>query len=230
MGCIGSGLLGWMALLSIPLDTISFICLTMSIGFSVDYVIHVAHFFGQAIGTPRERAVEALVAVGGSLAKAGMTDFLGMALIGTSNSEACTTPPSSFLHSHLSLLVASSFLPPSPSLTTHQTFQTFFHMFAAIVILGLFGGLAFFPAAASLVGRWVPSERSSHSDHIRPSGVFTVPKAAQVLPPKPQAQSPEKHQPPPIRQADPPVCPVLSRKKLSLGDTVPNPPLKMQQV
>lgn len=41
-----------------------------------------------------------------------------------------------------------------------EVFRIFFKMLVATVFLGLLTGLAFFPAAVTLVGRWIPPKKN----------------------------------------------------------------------
>ena len=57
---IDGGIFLLMYLWAVPLDAVAFICLAMSIGLSVDYVVHVAHAFEHEEGTPEQRIKAAL--------------------------------------------------------------------------------------------------------------------------------------------------------------------------
>lgn len=127
MLCIDACLFGWMALLSMPIDTLTYISLAISIGVSVDYVIHVAHCFEYSTGTPRERAANAVVRITSPLLRAGLSDFLGMCFLTFMDSPA---------------------------------FVEFFKMFAAVIALGHFGGLVFYPGMASLLGCLITPSRA----------------------------------------------------------------------
>jgi len=62
----------------LPIDVVAFLVLAMSIGLSVDYVVHVAHAFEHEDGNPSERLQKALSGIGMSVAKGGVSTFLGI--------------------------------------------------------------------------------------------------------------------------------------------------------
>lgn len=86
IAAVDGGLFIMMAFWAVPLDIGSFICLAIAVGLSVDYVVHVAHAFEHAHGTPAERAVAALHEIGGSVFKGGASTFLGIVLLAGSES------------------------------------------------------------------------------------------------------------------------------------------------
>jgi predicted RND superfamily exporter protein len=79
-------LLGVMRLWDIPIDAVTFICLAMAVGLSVDYVVHVAHAaFEKGLPvTPEAVKVqieEALDNTGASVLKGAGSTFLGVLLL-----------------------------------------------------------------------------------------------------------------------------------------------------
>lgn len=87
IACVDGGLFVVMWVWDVPLDVSAFICLAISIGLAVDYVVHVAHAFEHSPGTPPERAQAALVEIGGAVFKGGMSTFLGIVLLAASSAE-----------------------------------------------------------------------------------------------------------------------------------------------
>eukprot|EP00442_Polarella_glacialis_P016829 CAMPEP_0115075622 /NCGR_PEP_ID=MMETSP0227-20121206/15973_1 /TAXON_ID=89957 /ORGANISM="Polarella glacialis, Strain CCMP 1383" /LENGTH=892 /DNA_ID=CAMNT_0002462671 /DNA_START=131 /DNA_END=2810 /DNA_ORIENTATION=- len=86
IACIDSTLLGLMSLWDIPIDAISFICLAMAVGLSVDYVVHLAHAALEN-GMPKGRAAvrkqieKALDTTGASVLKGAVSTLLGVLLL-----------------------------------------------------------------------------------------------------------------------------------------------------
>jgi len=87
IAAVDGGLFCVMWLWNVPLDVSAFICLAISIGLAVDYVVHVAHAFEHSSGDARERAQEGLREIGGSVFKGGMSTFLGIVLLSAAPSE-----------------------------------------------------------------------------------------------------------------------------------------------
>ena len=80
-------LFGLMYLWDVQLNSISMINLVMAIGFTVDYVSHVAHAVViSREDTVNERIVHALGSVGASVLLGGVSTFLGMSLTGFAKS------------------------------------------------------------------------------------------------------------------------------------------------
>lgn len=65
----------------IAIDVVAFLVLAMSIGLSVDYVVHVAHAFEHENGTPSVRLQNALSGIGMSVAKGGVSTFVGISAL-----------------------------------------------------------------------------------------------------------------------------------------------------
>jgi len=132
-----------MYLWNIPIDTVSFLCLTMSIGLSVDYVVHIAHAYecfdyshteGQetektdtlrsedlandATKKTKDKLRFALSGTGRSVTKGGISTFIGLIMLAFSPAKA---------------------------------FRVFFKMLFSTVLLGLYAGLVYFPACIILV-------------------------------------------------------------------------------
>jgi len=125
-----------MYLSEIPIDATSFLCLTMSIGLSVDYACHIAHAFENSQGGSTiviERLRDALAGVGKSVAKGGVSTFTGICVLAFSNSNI---------------------------------FRTFFKLLFSTVILGLSVGLVFFPACITLVGKWIKPTKLSIDNNV----------------------------------------------------------------
>ncbi|GMH91791.1 hypothetical protein TrST_g1853 [Triparma strigata] len=89
---IDADLMGMMYFLDINISAVSFICILMSIGLSVDYCVHIGHAFTHSDGeTPNMRLVEAVKLIGTSVLKGGMTTFLGTIVLAFSGSDAFRT-------------------------------------------------------------------------------------------------------------------------------------------
>ncbi|GMH70128.1 hypothetical protein TL16_g05332 [Triparma laevis f. inornata] len=89
---IDADLMGMMYFLDINISAISFICILMSIGLSVDYCVHIGHAFTHSDGeAPNIRLVEAVKMMGTSVLKGGMTTFLGTIVLAFSSSDAFRT-------------------------------------------------------------------------------------------------------------------------------------------
>lgn len=83
---IDADLMGMMYFLDINISAISFICILMSIGLSVDYCVHIGHAFTHSDGeAPNIRLVEAVKMMGTSVLKGGMTTFLGTIVLAFSS-------------------------------------------------------------------------------------------------------------------------------------------------
>eukprot|EP00927_Polykrikos_kofoidii_P070532 TRINITY_DN668_c2_g1_i1.p1 TRINITY_DN668_c2_g1~~TRINITY_DN668_c2_g1_i1.p1 ORF type:complete len:1325 (-),score=185.29 TRINITY_DN668_c2_g1_i1:113-4033(-) len=87
MAVIDMGLFCMMLLWSVPLDVSSFICLAVSVGLSVDYVLHIAHAVEATSGSGEERAVAGFQEIGISVVKGGCSTFLGILGLAFSPSE-----------------------------------------------------------------------------------------------------------------------------------------------
>lgn len=74
--------IGWMILLNISLDPITYACLVMAVGLTVDYVIHIVHSISKSIPINNkndytERLSIAMNEMGGSVFKGAITTLLG---------------------------------------------------------------------------------------------------------------------------------------------------------
>mmetsp|Transcript_4040 Transcript_4040/g.13555 ORF Transcript_4040/g.13555 Transcript_4040/m.13555 type:complete len:204 (+) Transcript_4040:3-614(+) len=119
-------LLGWMYILDIRANAVSFVNLVMAVGLSVDYSVHVAltveehyaqlkrrHEAGTGPApTMHEAVVETLAGIGVSVIKGAWTTFLGILVIAFTSSVA---------------------------------FRTFFRMLSGTVLLGVIHGLTILP-------------------------------------------------------------------------------------
>jgi len=86
---IDCDMLGIMYVCGINVSSISFVCLLMGIGLSVDYCVHIGHAFTHSYGkTPNDRLVEAIKMMGTSVLKGGFTTFLGTVVLGFASSDA----------------------------------------------------------------------------------------------------------------------------------------------
>jgi predicted RND superfamily exporter protein len=82
-------LLGIMYLWGVNISSVSFVCLVMSVGLSVDYCVHIGHAFTHSRGdTPNDRLVEAVKMMGTSVMKGGLTTFLGTVVLSGASSDA----------------------------------------------------------------------------------------------------------------------------------------------
>jgi predicted RND superfamily exporter protein len=89
---IDCDLLGFMYLSGIHVSSVSFICLLMGVGLSVDYCVHIGHAFTHSFGkTPNDRLMEAIKMMGTSVLKGGFTTFLGTIVLAFSSSSAFKT-------------------------------------------------------------------------------------------------------------------------------------------
>mmetsp|Transcript_29738 Transcript_29738/g.79916 ORF Transcript_29738/g.79916 Transcript_29738/m.79916 type:complete len:916 (+) Transcript_29738:81-2828(+) len=121
--CVASiytDLLGVLYMLDIPLNGVSFVCLVMSVGLSVDYCVHIAHtyehFYREAgkkgLAARKEAVNAAMTKMGTSVLKGGWTTILGIFVIAFTSSVA---------------------------------FRTFFRILVFTVILGAIHGLILLP-------------------------------------------------------------------------------------
>jgi len=86
---IDLNLLGIMYFWGVNVSSVSFVCLVMSVGLSVDYCVHIGHAFTHSHGdTPNERLVEAVKMMGTSVMKGGGTTFLGTVVLAGASSDA----------------------------------------------------------------------------------------------------------------------------------------------
>ncbi|EZG45095.1 patched family protein [Gregarina niphandrodes] len=73
------GVFGGMAMLGIQLNILSMILLVLSIGFSVDYTVHVIHTFCHTLGkNPNARAVETLILICSPVTHGAISTLLGI--------------------------------------------------------------------------------------------------------------------------------------------------------
>ena len=77
-----------MVVWDVQLNTVSMTIIIMSIGFSVDYMAHIAHsYIVSSNGTPEERMIHSLTTIGGSVMKGGVSTFLGVLATAFSSSK-----------------------------------------------------------------------------------------------------------------------------------------------
>ena len=89
---INLDLLGVMYFWNITVSAVSFVCILMSTGLSVDYCVHIGHAFTHSDGeTPNDRLVEAVKMLGKSVLQGGFTTFLGTIVLVFSSSDAFQT-------------------------------------------------------------------------------------------------------------------------------------------
>eukprot|EP00922_Rhytidocystis_sp_ex-Travisia-forbesii_P026133 GHVS01038290.1.p1 GENE.GHVS01038290.1~~GHVS01038290.1.p1 ORF type:complete len:747 (+),score=129.63 GHVS01038290.1:29-2269(+) len=73
------GLLGFMPLVGLELNMVTMVTLIMSIGFSVDYTLHVVHTFTDCVGpTRRNRMIETMILMGVAVTNGCVSTFLGI--------------------------------------------------------------------------------------------------------------------------------------------------------
>ena len=117
IGMIDVDLIGWMAVNNVSLDTLAYGELVMSVGLTVDYIIHIAHAITDAEPTDkndfRERLTIAFHDMGVGVAKGALTTFLGIMTLIFSQSEA---------------------------------FRVFFLMFCGIILISVLHGFLLIPA------------------------------------------------------------------------------------
>eukprot|EP01083_Nonionella_stella_P181658 651444_1 len=116
--CIDVCLFGWMYLVGIDLQVVSFAQLCMAVGLTVDYVIHMVHAIAavelKAEDDGYEKRIRvAMLGTGSSVIKGAFTTFLGASVLAFSNSYA---------------------------------FRSFFMMLAGIIIIASLFGLVVAPA------------------------------------------------------------------------------------
>jgi len=80
-------LTGAMYVLDIPIDVISFILLTIAIGLSVDYIVHLAHAYEHAVGDKYQKVAFAMNTAGISVFKGAFSTFLGTVVLGFTTAE-----------------------------------------------------------------------------------------------------------------------------------------------
>ncbi|XP_017304818.2 patched domain-containing protein 3-like, partial [Diaphorina citri] len=79
---IGTGVLGYMALWSVNLDSISMINLIMCTGFSVDFTAHICYsYMSSSSDDPKERVREALYSVGLPIFQGAVSTILGVSAL-----------------------------------------------------------------------------------------------------------------------------------------------------
>ena len=92
IGMIDVDLIGWMALNNVSLDTLAYGELVMSVGLTVDYIIHIAHAITDAQPNDpnnfRERLTIAFHDMGVGVAKGALTTFIGIMVLIFSQSQA----------------------------------------------------------------------------------------------------------------------------------------------
>ena len=87
-------LFGWMQLIGMTLDTLTYAQLVMAVGLTVDYVVHIAHAIADLGGkdsNPTRRAAIALATMGTGVAKGAWTTLLGVLTLIFSQSLAFRT-------------------------------------------------------------------------------------------------------------------------------------------
>jgi len=121
---VDSLLFGGMALWAIPIDALTFCCLAMAVGLSVDYVVHLAFACLEDKDEPsstaddiQEKVAKALRRTGASVLKGATSTFLGIFLL---------------------------------SMAPAGIFRIFFKMFFMIVLLGVGVGFVLFPSMLTL--------------------------------------------------------------------------------
>lgn len=79
---VDTGVIGFMTLWGIRLDTVSMITIIMSIGFSVDFAAHTAHaFVASEESSPSKRIPEALGSIGWPALQGGLSTVLGVVVL-----------------------------------------------------------------------------------------------------------------------------------------------------
>ena len=114
---------GWMYMVGIDLQTISFCQLCMAVGLTVDYVIHMVHAIAEMKLDPNNNGYDrrikfAMIETGGSVIKGAVTTFVGASVLAFAGSVA---------------------------------FRSFFYMLAGIIIVAVLFGLIFAPAVMGLM-------------------------------------------------------------------------------
>lgn len=73
------GLLGFMPFVGLELNMVTMVTLIMSIGFSVDYTLHVVHTFTDCVGpTRRNRVIETMILMGVAVTNGCFSTFVGI--------------------------------------------------------------------------------------------------------------------------------------------------------
>jgi len=77
-----------MVVWNVQLNTIPMTIIVMAIGFSVDYMAHIAHaYVVSSMATPEERMIQSLTSIGGSVMKGGISTFVGVLATAFSSSK-----------------------------------------------------------------------------------------------------------------------------------------------
>eukprot|EP01084_Bolivina_argentea_P213695 362852_1 len=81
VGMIDAWFIGWMIALNVSLDPITYACLVMAVGLTIDYMIHITHAISNAKPKNKndfsERLSIAMTEMGGSVFKGALTTLLG---------------------------------------------------------------------------------------------------------------------------------------------------------
>ena len=84
-------LLGVLQLAGLHINALSYVCLVMSIGLLVDFIVHILFRYYELPGTRREKTVEMLKTMGASVLLGGTTTFLGTLPLMFTTSDVFTT-------------------------------------------------------------------------------------------------------------------------------------------
>ena len=71
--------------MGVTIDSISCICIVLSIGLCVDYSAHIAHTFGAAVGNSKECTHAALTDIGPAVLNGGITTLLALFVLAFSD-------------------------------------------------------------------------------------------------------------------------------------------------
>lgn len=80
-------ILAWIPLMGLELNSVTTICIVMSVGIAVDYSAHIAHSYQVNSGTKPERAAKAVSDMGRSILSGGFAAFLGVLMLAFDNTE-----------------------------------------------------------------------------------------------------------------------------------------------
>jgi predicted RND superfamily exporter protein len=80
-------ILAWIPIMGLELNSVTTICIVMSVGIAVDYSAHIAHSYQVNSGTKPERAAKAVSDMGRAILSGGFAAFLGVLMLAFDNTE-----------------------------------------------------------------------------------------------------------------------------------------------
>lgn len=133
IGILYVNLLGFMQLVGLHINAVSFVSLVMSIGLLVDFVMHILFRFYEVPGNRQEKTVEMLRSMGSSILLGGATTFLGILPLMVSTTQIFATVFFTFLgivvlgmsHGLILLPVVLSLWGPNDQVVHNRVTRTF---------------------------------------------------------------------------------------------------------